>query len=69
VELLLENVVKHNKMSNEEPIKCKIWKEGKNLVVENNLQPKKSMEKSNGIGLRNLERRYSFLTHKKFIVE
>ncbi|MFT5917605.1 MAG: two-component system LytT family sensor kinase [Bacteroidia bacterium] len=56
-------------MSNEEPIKCKIWKEGKNLVVENNLQPKKSMEKSNGIGLRNLERRYSFLTHKKFIVE
>ncbi len=69
VQLLLENVVKHNKMSNEEPIKCRIWKEGENLVVENNLQPKKNAENSNGIGLKNLKRRYSFLTQKEFIAK
>lgn len=61
LQLLVENCIKHTKMSNKEPLKIKIYTDSNNLVVENNYNPLESVV-SSGIGLENLIKRYSFLT-------
>lgn len=64
MQLLVENCIKHTKMSNKEPLKIKIYADSNNLVVENNYNPLESVV-SSGIGLENLTKRYSFITTQK----
>lgn len=64
-QLLLENAVKHNVVSMDKPLRIEVLcPTGKYLAVRNNLQPKKSVEETNGAGLENIERRYQLLTGK-----
>ncbi len=67
LQLLLENAVKHNKVSEQNPLKIKIYSEKDYLVIENNLQPKIDSRNSerNGIGLDNIQSRYELFTAKK----
>lgn len=64
LQLLVENVVKHNRMSAKEPLQVHIQLEGECLVVQNNLQPRPQSEKSTGVGLQNIITRYALLTDK-----
>lgn len=62
LQLLTENAVKHNVISNKHPLEITIESTGNKLVVSNNLQPKKTSESSTGIGLSNIKARYKYLS-------
>jgi len=65
LQLLLENAVKHNMVTNSKPLHIRIYEDNESLVVENNLQPKQIVKKSSGVGLSNIMQRYQLLTNKK----
>ena len=62
LQLLVENAVKHNRMSVKEPLKVYIQLEEGCLVVQNNLQLRPQSENSTGVGLQNIITRYALLT-------
>ncbi len=68
LQLLLENAVKHNIVNSSNPLKIRIYEEEGNLIVENILQPKEVLKKSTGVGLSNIQQRYSLLTSRKVII-
>ena len=65
LQLLLENAVKHNMVTDTNPLKIKIYESGGMLVVENNLQPKQIVKRSSGVGLENIKQRYQLLTNRR----
>lgn len=70
LQMLLENAIKHNVISKENPLLVKIFVENSSyLVVENNIQPKIEKEPSTGVGLENIRNRYLYLTDKEMFVE
>lgn len=70
LQLLVENAIKHNVVSKEQPLQIQIYADDKKgyLYVENILQEKKETEHSTGIGIRNIIQRYDLLTEKKIDV-
>ena len=69
LQLLLENTIKHNVVSEENPLKVTIKEENGYLVVSNNFNPKTIMENGTKIGLKNIIDRYHLITLKKVVVE
>lgn len=65
LQMLIENAVKHNRMSVQEPLLIKIYCDEKCLIVENTLQVREDAAPSTGVGLQNIISRYSFLTALK----
>ena len=63
--MLLENAVKHNIVSQKNPLSIKIIIEGESLKVSNNLQLKKVHQASTKVGLVNIQKRYDLLMEKK----
>jgi len=69
LQLLVENAVKHNVVSRQSPLSIEIFTtEGKQLVVNNNLNKKIQKEKSTRIGLQNIESKYKLINHDGFQV-
>lgn len=64
MQLLVENAIKHNVASKDEPLKINVFTAGDSICVENNLQPKDTSY-STSKGLSNLVARYEFLTERK----
>ena len=64
LQLLIENVIKHNSITPGKPMSIRIGLEGDYLVVSNPIHPKKSTT-SEGVGLRNLANRCKLLTGKE----
>ncbi|MFN2262198.1 MAG: sensor histidine kinase [Psychroflexus sp.] len=65
LQLLLENAIKHNKISELKPLHIKIYNDNENyLVVENNLNLKTNIKQSTGIGLDNIKFRYEALSEQ-----
>jgi hypothetical protein len=70
LQMLIENAVKHNEVSEENPLSVKIYTEENSIVVENNLQKKSQLgESSSGLGLENISKRYEFLSNEKVMIE
>src|SRR5690606_26872191 len=67
LQLLIENVFKHNIATEEHPLLITIHSCGKYLSVENNIQRSSSVDKG-GIGLKYLSKQYE-LYSKEVIVE
>lgn len=66
LQMLIENAIKHNVVSKENPLKITIQQEGDQyLVIENNIQEKTILEKSTRVGLQNIINRYSLLTDRQ----
>jgi LytS/YehU family sensor histidine kinase len=67
LQLLLENAIKHNVISEQFPLRIDIYIENKWLIVKNNFQPKtgQTAQKRNGIGLDNIKSRYKLFTNEK----
>ncbi|WMN13098.1 histidine kinase [Marivirga salinae] len=69
LQLLLENAIKHNIASMEQPLTIKIYQKEDILVVSNNFQPKNPKDiESNGIGLENIRRRYELMSDKNPVI-
>ncbi|MCL3780490.1 histidine kinase [Prolixibacteraceae bacterium JC049] len=69
MQLLLENIFKHNAISDETPISIEIGIEQDYVIIRNNINPKRILPHSNKIGLENIKQRYSLLTDNPVIVE
>ena len=68
VQMLVENAIKHNIISGDEPLMIRIGAEQDYLVVKNNLQIRTTVPESGSIGLNNIKSRYEYLTDKEFKV-
>jgi LytS/YehU family sensor histidine kinase len=64
LQILLENAIKHNVISNDRPLMVQIYYEDNSLVIKNNLQRKSSVEPGTGVGLKNIVSRYYLLDKK-----
>ncbi len=69
LQLLLENTVKHNVVSEQKPLHIKIYIENEFLVIKNNLQKKEVLQDRKGVGLQNIVDRYALISKKKMIIE
>jgi len=69
IQMLVENAIKHNVISSEQPLTIEIGLEGNEfLVVKNNLQKRTTVNGSGNIGLNNIRSRYEYLSDKGFEV-
>lgn len=64
LQLLIENAVKHNKVTEKHPLYIKIFKTDEDLVIQNNLNVKVKDSKRNGIGLKNIKKRFEAYTDR-----
>lgn len=69
IQLLIENAVKHNKQSDENPLLIEIRLGTEYITVQNNLNKISSVEESTSIGLKNIRKRYRLLSGKEVIVQ
>jgi two-component system LytT family sensor kinase len=69
LQLLVENAFKHNSATRENPLLVSVIQKGEWIEVRNNLQLKKQLGTSSGLGLKNLEERIKIQTGKKLEVE
>lgn len=69
LQLLIENAVKHNEISEENPLKVSLVKKENWIEVRNNRQPKQVGEDSKKTGLKNIEQQYAFFTEQAIQVE
>lgn len=66
LQMLIENAIKHNIISEENPLTIRVYSRDHFIVIENTLQKKTILaEDSPGIGLNNIQKRYEFLSDKK----
>ncbi|CAN5361471.1 histidine kinase [soil metagenome] len=69
LQLLLENAIKHNAVSESKPLRIKIYEEANCLVIENNFQKKEVLQSRKGVGLENIINRYHLVSNRKVVIE
>lgn len=70
VQVLIENAVKHNEISNRHPLTIRIATDNAcELYVSNYLQPKLTATAGTGIGLANLSKRYQLLFRQEITIK
>lgn len=65
LQLLVENAVKHNKVSKENPLYIRIYLQDNYVIVSNNIQELAVIMPSPKVGLRNIIDRYRLLSNKQ----
>lgn len=69
LQILVENAIKHNQFTNDNPLYIYIFIEGKHMVVQNTIRPRASPAESTKIGLRNLNAQYLITVRHHIISE
>ncbi|RTZ07341.1 histidine kinase [Flavobacterium sp. GSP6] len=69
LQLLLENTVKHNVVSEQRPLHIRITIDGDYLAVQNDYQKKEVLQDRQGVGLQNIINRYGIITNRKVLIE
>ena len=64
LQILIENVIKHNVISGTEPLIIDISANENEIIIRNFVYPKMSKEDGAGIGLINIKKRYELLTKR-----
>jgi sensor histidine kinase YesM len=67
LQTLVENAIKHNVVSNKQPLRVKIEGSGESVKVSNPIQLKKEAESGEKIGLVNLAERYKLMWKKEIV--
>ncbi|GAO42233.1 sensor histidine kinase [Flavihumibacter petaseus] len=62
LQLLMENAIKHNEFSRQDPLQMRVSLVGKTLVFSNMARERRQDRRSSGIGLNNLQKRYLLIT-------
>jgi sensor histidine kinase YesM len=65
LQTVLENAVKHNIISDEQPLTIRIGCQNDHLLISNNLQTKQSSGYSSHLGQRNLSKRYEMISEQQ----
>lgn len=68
LQLLVENCIKHNIVSQSKPLHIKIYNTSDQIVIENPVQRKVATEDSLGVGLDNIKMRYRHLLEKDITI-
>lgn len=68
IQLLIENAVKHNEISNRRPLEIRIRTDADSLIVSNPLQPRLTASGGTRIGLANLAKRYALLFKQEIVI-
>ena len=68
IQLLIENVVKHNSFNNDHPIQLVIQSSNYFIEVENSLR-KRIITDNHSLGLYNLNQRYKYLCDEEVIIK
>ncbi|MBD0852223.1 sensor histidine kinase [Maribacter arenosus] len=68
LQILVENAVKHNEISETNPLKVEVYTKDGSLVVQNQIQPRTTLSENSGYGLQNLEKRYALLKKNKISI-
>lgn len=68
LQLLVENAVKHNVVSDEEPLKINIRNDEKSIIILNNKTATPNKTSSHKVGLDNIRKRYAFFTSQEIEV-
>ncbi|MFD0962831.1 2TM domain-containing protein [Pseudofulvibacter geojedonensis] len=68
LQILLENCIKHNVVSEGNPLKIRVVEDNDQLIVINNFQPKQTVKKSSGVGLQNIKERYNILSTREMFI-
>lgn len=68
LQMLIENAVKHNIISDDQPLTIEYGEQDDYIYVRNNMQRRKVRQSKNAVGLENLIKRYEFLNNRKVIV-
>jgi LytS/YehU family sensor histidine kinase len=69
IQPLIENAIKHNELTEEQPLRIIIEQIGDRMKVSNTLRPKMTSEASSGSGLKNLSERYRILSDEEPLIE
>lgn len=69
LQLLVENAIKHNCFSEQDPLEIEIVLSSSEIVVRNRMHPTLSPSKGHGIGLSNLQHRYLLIARKNICIE
>lgn len=65
LQLLIENAIKHNRLSDAEPLAIDVRADDNSIIVTNPLRPKSQLRTGTGTGLANLRERIALLTPGK----
>ncbi|MBR5823296.1 MAG: histidine kinase, partial [Paludibacteraceae bacterium] len=66
IQTLIENAIKHNTISLRNPLTIEIICDNTEyIIVKNQKNPKKEIEQTNGLGLKNLNDRYKYKTQQE----
>jgi LytS/YehU family sensor histidine kinase len=68
LQLLVENAVKHNEISETNPLTVNIYTKDGYVFVENILQPRTVMAEGTGNGLMNLDKRYHLIAKQNIVI-
>lgn len=69
LQILLENSIKHNIISDENPLQINLYEEDSYVVIQNKVNKKRTTDKGTGIGLENIKMRYRYLTEKPAMID
>lgn len=69
LQLLVENAVKHNELSEKFPLRISIRQNGEYIEVENVVKPKPAGNNSKKTGLKNIAQQFAFFTDKEIEVK
>lgn len=68
LQLLVENAVKHNEISETNPLLVNVYSKTDCVIVENAIKPRTTFVDSTGNGLVNLNKRYQMLKKKSIVI-
>ncbi len=68
IQLLIENAIKHNKLSDKTPLRIDISIVSDYIVIKNNLNIIRKEEESTSVGLQNIRKRYKLLCGKDVVI-
>lgn len=69
IQMLIENAVKHNEVSDQFPLIIEINRNEDFIEVSNSLKPKDADDETTRLGLKNLKQQFVFFTKKEIVVE
>ncbi len=69
LQMLVENAIKHNIISEESPLTIQIRSTDDSLIISNNKQSKNVKEDNTMLGIENIKQRYSFLSERAVEIE